>query len=83
MLVYQAAKFSTNAKHYHDNAVKLMGRCLKETNYKGLILKLDLNKVLNAHVDADFAGAHNEHDSKDPLTVHSTSGFIIKQQTEK
>ena len=66
MSVHQAAKFSTNPKHYQDYSVKRIGKCLKGKNYKGLILKTDLKKCLEIHVDADFAGACDKNSSEDP-----------------
>ena len=78
MSVHQAAKFNTNTKHSHDNAVKRVGRYLKGTNDKVLILKTDLKKGLEIYVNADFACAYDNEDSEDPSTVYSRTGFIIK-----
>ena len=78
MSVHQAAKFSTNPKHSHDDAVKRIGRHLKGTNDKGLMLKTDLNKGLEIYVDADFAGACDNETSEDTSTVYPRTISVIK-----
>ena len=78
MAVYQDAKFITNSKHSHDNVVKRIDKCLKGTNEKGLILKMDLKKSLEMHADSDIAGAYDKDASEYLSTVHSRIGFIIK-----
>ena len=59
MTVHQAAKFSSNPKQSHDNAVKRIGKYLKGTADKGLIYKLDSKNGLEVYVDADFAGSYD------------------------
>ena len=35
-------------------------------------------KEIECYVDADFAGAYNKEDNKDPCSVRSRTGFVIK-----
>ena len=53
---HQCAIFSSNPKREHGQAVKWLGRYLKGTSDKGVILKPDTNKELEVFVDADYAG---------------------------
>ena len=78
MPVHQDAKFSTNSKYSHDDSVKRIGRHLKGTNDEGLMLKPDLKKGLETHVDADFAGAYDNATFEDPSIFYSRTGLIIK-----
>ena len=78
MPVYQAAKFSANPKRSHDNVVKRIGRYLKGTNDKGLMLKPDLKKGLEIYVDTSFAGVYDNETSEDTSIVYSRTGFIIE-----
>ena len=61
----QAAKFSNDPKATHDTAVKRIGKCLLGTQDKGLELKPDVTKGLEAFVDADF----QEHVIHPHLTI--------------
>jgi hypothetical protein len=54
--VHQCARFSSNPKQSHANAVKYLCKYLMATKDKGLILRPDTNKSFEVHVDCDFAG---------------------------
>ena len=54
--VHQCARFCTNPRASHGTAVKQIGRYLKSTKDKGLILCPDGTHSLHAMCDADFAG---------------------------
>ena len=76
--VHQCARFSHNPKVEHGNAVKRIGRYLKGTMDKGLIMKPDPNCKLDLHVDADFAGNWDkEIASTDPATAQSRHGYVL------
>ena len=75
--VHQAAKFSHCARLPHKIAIKRIGRYLKATRDKGLIMNPSENLILEFYADADFAGLWNVEDSNDPLSVKSRTGFII------
>ena len=76
----QANVFSDDPKATRDTSVKRIGECLLGTQNKGLGLKLDATKGLEALADADFAGACNSSTSDDPTSVCSRNGFVIKHQ---
>ena len=62
----------------HGNAVKRIGRYLKGTMDKGLIMKPDANDGLTLHVDADFAGNWDkEIAASDPATAQSRHGYVL------
>ena len=55
--VHQAAKFCSDLKKSHEEAVKRIGRYLKKTFDKDIIFKFDQTVPIEVYVDADFAGA--------------------------
>jgi hypothetical protein len=76
--VHQCARFSNNPKQSHANAVKYLCRYLLATKDKGMILKPDLSKSFEVHVDCDFAGNWVKEDAmNDPSTAKSRTGYII------
>lgn len=75
--VHQCARFSSNPRKKHGDAVRWMGRYLLGTLDKGMILKPDLTKSFEVFVDADFCGNYTKDQSHDPNTVRSRHGYII------
>lgn len=76
--VHQTARFANDPKISHERAIKRIGRYLKATKNKGIILKPDRKKGLECYVDADFAGGFDKNNSEDIASVFSRTGFIIK-----
>ncbi len=75
--VHQCARFSHNPKEEHGNAVKWIGRYLKNTQDKGIVLRPNGNS-LDLHVDADFAGNWDKTiAAEDPNTAQSWHGYIL------
>ena len=68
----------TAPKKSHDTAIKRIGKCLKKTKDKGIILKVDRSLGLECFVDADFAGGWNYNDSEDPSSVFFWTGYVIR-----
>jgi hypothetical protein len=76
--VHQCARFSSNPKKSHANAIKYLCRYLAATKTKGLILQADPSKSFEVHVDCDFAGNWVRDDAmNDPSTAKSRTGYII------
>jgi hypothetical protein len=76
--VHQCARFSSNPKKSHANAIKYLCRYLMGTKEKGLILCADPSKSFEVHVDCDFAGNWVKEDAmNDPSTAKSRTGYII------
>ena len=49
----------------------------KGTATQGLILKLDITKVIECFVGADFAGGWNQSKGADPGSVLYRTGYVI------
>ena len=77
-LVHQAARFCSNPKRSHEEAVKRIGRHLKRTYDKGITCKFDATKPIEVFVDADFAGTWSLNESDLPTSALSRSGYVIK-----
>ena len=77
-ITHQLARFSTNPKKEHGEAVKWLGRYLKGTREKGLILKPSKKQGIAVYVDANFAGDWNRDEAHDRDTARSRHGFIIE-----
>ena len=76
--IHQCARFCVDPKVEHGKAVKWIGRYLKGTQDKGIIMKADPTKGLEVMVDADFAGAWDkELAGQDMDTARSRHGFVI------
>ena len=65
-------------RHSYETALKRIGRYLKATRDRGLILnpKSDLCK-LDCYTDSDFAGMYGQKLPTDPACVKSRTGFVI------
>lgn len=75
--VQQCSRFCINPNKDHEEAVKRICRYLLKTRDKGLVLKPDLSKGLECHVDADWAGSWTHRSSSDPSSTYSRTGFCI------
>lgn len=75
--VNQAARFTNCARLPHEKAVKRIGRYLKGTMEKGLILKPNDDLCLELYADADFCGLWTVEKADDPISVRSRTGFIV------
>ncbi len=76
--VHQCARFSSNPRQSHANAIKYLCCYLLATKSKGLLLHADPNKSFEVHVDCDFAGNWVKEDAmNDPSTAKSCTGYII------
>jgi hypothetical protein len=76
-IVHQCARFSTDPKTEHAQALRWLGRCLKATRHRGTILKPAKGKDMEVCVDADFSGNWHAKESWDRDTARSQHGFIV------
>jgi hypothetical protein len=77
--VHQCARFASNPRQSHANAIKYLCRYLFTTKDKGISLHPDSTKSFEVHVDCDFAGNWvNEDAMNDPSTAKSRTGYIIR-----
>jgi hypothetical protein len=65
-------------KHSHELALKRIGRYLKQTSDRGMVMNpsTDICKI-DAYPDADFAGMYGHEKPVDPSCVKSCTGFVI------
>ena len=77
MAVHQAARFCIDPKLSHERAIYRLGKYIRGTADKGIIIKPDKTKGLECFVDADFAGGWNAEDADDASSVYSRTGYII------
>ena len=75
--VHQCARFSSDPRKPHGDAVTWTGRYLKSTKDQGLVLR-PTKQSFEVYADSDFAGAWNKEDAPDdPDTARSRTGYVI------
>jgi hypothetical protein len=77
--VNQCARYTHHPTEKHGKYLKHIGKYLKKTKDKGLILnpKKDEPLKIDCYVDADFAGLWSSEEEQDPHCVKSRTGFIV------
>jgi hypothetical protein len=77
--VHNAARFSSDPKTSHSQAVKRIGRYLLGTKDKGIIMTPDPSRSIEVFADADFCGLYNPDTALyDPVTARSRTGYVVK-----
>ena len=75
---HQCARFSSEPKTAHYDAVIHLAKYLQGTKDQGIILSPDTAKSFEAYADADFAGNWNKVTvMEDPSTAKSRTGYVI------
>ena len=75
---HQVAKYSSDPRQSHGEAILYLVRYLKKTRDIGLKFTPDPTKGFECYCDSDFSGLWNkEFASVDPSTAKSRSGWII------
>ena len=77
--VNQCARYTHHPTEKHANYLRQVGKYLKGTDDKGLVLNPSKNGDISitSYVDADFAGLWNKDEEHDPHCVRSRAGWII------
>jgi len=76
--VHQCARFSSNPRREHTEAVVYICRYLKGTPELGLHFKPDVTKSFECYADADYCGNWSKSFADtDPSTAKSRSGWIV------
>jgi hypothetical protein len=75
--VSQCARYVHGTRRSHEVALEHIGKYLKGTVDKGLVLKPTETLNIDCFVDADFAGLWPYEDRQDPSCVKSRTGFVI------
>ena len=72
------ARYMFAPKAIHEKALKRIGRYLKATRDKGLILNPSKETLkIDCFPDADFAGMYGHERNDDPTCVKSRTGYVI------
>ena len=79
-ITHQCARFTSDPKKEHGNAVRWIGRYLKATKDRGTIIKPQKGKGIELYVDADFSGNWDPQESWDRDTARSRHGYIVKYE---
>ena len=75
---HQIAKYSSDPRKPHGEAILYLVRYLKKTRDYGLKFKPDPGKGFECYCDADFSGNWNKSFAQvDPSTAKSRSGWIV------
>jgi len=75
---HQVAKYSSDPRKSHGEAILYLVRYLKKTRDYGLKFKPDPEKGFECYCDADFSGNWNRSFARvDPSTSKSRSGCIV------
>jgi hypothetical protein len=77
-ITHQCARISVSPKKEHGAAIKWLGRYLKGTRDKGLILRPNGAIGLEVFVDADFVGNWDPVDTESRDSARSRHGYIVK-----
>ena len=75
--MHQCARYTFAPKQSHEDTLKRIGRYLKGTLDKGLILTPSHDLKIDCYPDADFAGLWNRDSRNDPHSVQSRTGYVI------
>ena len=77
-MVHQVAKYSSDPRKEHGEAIIYIIKYLKAIRHIGLCFKPDHTKGFQCYCDADFAGYWNKQfTATDPSTNKSQSEWII------
>jgi hypothetical protein len=71
------ARYMFAPKHSHELALKRIGRYLKNTSDRGMVIQPTRELTVDAYPDADFAGMYGHEKPTDPACAKSRTGFII------
>ena len=71
------ARYMFSPRLSHEKALKRIGRYLKATRDKGMVLKPTGQLKVDAYPDADFAGLYGYEKPNDPACAKSRTGFLI------
>jgi hypothetical protein len=75
--VHQCARYTFQPTRRHELALIRIGRYLKGTLDKGLIMIPSLIPSIDCYPDADFAGLWGHEDPHDPHCARSRTGYVI------
>ena len=71
------ARYMFAPKHSNELALKQIGRYLKNTLERGMVIQPTREIDVDAYPDADFVGMYGHEKPTDPACAKSHSGFVI------
>ena len=71
------ARYMLAPKHSHELALKLIGRYLKNTSERVMVIQPTRELDFDVYPDADFAGMYGHEKPTDPACAKSCTGFVI------
>lgn len=77
MAVHQCARFSSNPRVPHEQALKRIGRYLLGNSDRGISIRAGKLMHLDCCVDADFCGLFNYEDADDADSARSRTGYLL------
>jgi hypothetical protein len=78
LATHQVAKYSSDPREEHGEAILYLVQYLKKTRHLGLRFKPDEKKGFECYCDVDFTGNWNKDFAQvDPSTAKSRSGWDI------
>lgn len=72
-----AARYMFCPRLSHEKALRRIGRYLKATRGRGLVLNPSKQLKIDNYPDADFAGLYGHEEVTDPTCVKSRTGYVI------
>jgi hypothetical protein len=75
--IHQCARHCINPKLTHKQAFKRIGRYLRTTAEKGIIMQPNTALALDCYVDAAFAGLWGFENGQDPSSARSRTGYVV------
>jgi histone deacetylase 1/2 len=75
--VHSCVRFTHCPKRVHEKALKRIGRYLKGTRERGMIIRPTPDLSLDLYADADFAGLWSSERPDDSTSVKSRTGYLI------
>ena len=76
-IVHQCARFSTDPRRDHGQAIRWLGKHLKDDVNEGTTLQPEKGRGLEVRVDEDFAGNWNRSESEDRDLARSRHEYVI------
>ena len=75
--VHQCARYTFCPTRRHELALIRIGRYLKGTMERGMIMTPSTDPRVDCYPDADFAGLYGHEDVQDPHCARSRTGYVI------
>ena len=76
-IVHQCARLSIDPRKEYGQALRWLGKYVKDNINKGTTLQSEKGRGLEVWVDADFSGNWNRSESEDRDTAISRHGYVI------